>query len=219
AIDGAHLPAQYGGGPSQSRRRVLVKVTIAVNGAWDAAAFGSLDHDLSKQPSLERVNPHVAVPDRLRINQASDDDADTAERVPDGLVLVEQIVHRASPVAFDRSHEAGQRGSWRTRGAETVVVRLTRFRSRGIAEIDCAVLEHVRRDRRSANQHHARPPRLHRHPERVPTRGRSSRRWRYFTGRARSSSSPPLASNHCAVNQQKSAHTNPMIHPPITSVG
>ena len=75
-------PAKFEIRLTQTPRRLSVEITLAVDGARQAGALRSPYDDGSKEPPFERVNPDVAVPDGVGVDQAADDDRDTVEPNP-----------------------------------------------------------------------------------------------------------------------------------------
>src|SRR5262245_9576232 len=115
-----------------------------------------VDDHATKELPLERVDPHVRVAERRRIDKAADDDPDAAhrsglaggtDRLRDGLPA--EALH-----ARDEPRELRAFGARRT---AAVVIWLSGFGNVGIADIDAMSLVKRRRGCRSTEHDDARP--------------------------------------------------------------
>ena len=111
---------------------------------------------LAKQLAFHRVNANVIVADRLRIDQAADDNPRAAE----GMLVLEFAEHRAdrfAAVRLHRRHQPLQFVAGIARRAEAGVIRLLRIRNIRIADLDAPASRHTGAAADPVEQHRGRP--------------------------------------------------------------
>src|SRR5262249_44367920 len=139
-----------GPAPLEARGGADIELLLDDDVAADAVRAQRRLEDGPEEPPLAGVRADVRVADRLRVDDAADDErraAAAGERR-----IGEQRVDRASGAALDDLHARGDRAIVRFVRAEAVMVRLARLGHRRIAQLDDAAGDERRRGRGTAER-------------------------------------------------------------------
>lgn len=110
----------------------------------------------------------MVVADARRIDQAADDDASAADDVSGRLIIANQFSHGLPAEPLYGSEQPRTLSTGISRGSESCMVRLTRFRDRRVAQIDSSTIDDQRRRGRPDHQHGTGPPGFHGEPNGCP---------------------------------------------------
>ncbi len=114
-----------------------------------------------KQATLKRMDPDMVVRNALGLDQAAHDHSSASHAGTKGLIVANQLCHRPSSVPLHGRHQSGETLVRLSSGAESSMVRLSRFGDGRVTQLDPAAVHDAGRVRRATQKHSTGPPGLH----------------------------------------------------------